>query len=243
MRFIPARTAVCTAADIECDLPAPRPPRNIQHHDRSGGGSCASRAAKTQSSAASSPSPRISSSASFGVISLMSWRNWCMRLTSLKKRSTIVVVLFHDFAFDVAIFLASYIIDERANFLGRQQHVAASDGAVQVRLITGKRRADIPRLNEDPRSCVDTGGQVDSGVVDDSPWIFVRSGTRRTDSGRAGWPCGAPGGAAGERDCSFERRLELRGGRVGAFAGRRHGARVVRGLSETGHGGIEEFRP
>src|SRR6516225_5720226 len=127
MRFIPARTAVCTAADIECDLPAPRPPRNIQHHDRSGGGSCASRAAKTQSSAASSPSPRISSSASFGVISLMSWRNWCMRLTSLKKRSTIVVVLFHDFAFDVAIFLASYIIDERANFLGRQQHVALTD--------------------------------------------------------------------------------------------------------------------
>jgi hypothetical protein len=49
------RTAVCTAADIECDLPAPRPPRNSQHHDRSGGGSCASRAAKTQSSAASSP--------------------------------------------------------------------------------------------------------------------------------------------------------------------------------------------
>src|SRR6516165_5234822 len=90
---------------------------------------------------------------------------------------------------------------------------------------------------------VDTGGQVDSGVVDDSSWIFVRSGTRRADSGRAGWPCGAPGGAAGERDCSFERRLELRGGRVGAFAGRRHGARVVRGLSETGHGGIEEFRP
>jgi hypothetical protein len=35
---------------------------------------------------------------------------------------------------------------------------------------------------------VDTGGQLDSGVVDDSPWIFVRSGTRRTDSGRAGWP-------------------------------------------------------
>src|SRR6516162_4672953 len=107
----------------------------------------------------------------------------------------------------------------------------------------GRAQPAIPRLNEDPRSCVDTGGQVDSGVVDDSPWIFVRSGTRRTDSGRAGWPCGAPGGAAGERDCSFERRLELRGGRVGAFAGRRHGARVVRGLSETGHGGIEEFRP
>ena len=60
MRDIPARTAVCTAAVIECDLPAPRPPRNSQHHDRSGGGSCASRAAKTQSSAASSPSPRIS---------------------------------------------------------------------------------------------------------------------------------------------------------------------------------------
>src|SRR5262249_36354141 len=103
-----------------------------QHHDRSGGGSCASRAAKTQSSAASSPSPRISSSASSGVISLMSWRNWCMRLTSRKKRLVIVVVLFHDFIFDVAIFLVSYIIDEGANFLGRQQHLAASDGAVQV---------------------------------------------------------------------------------------------------------------
>src|SRR5215471_15004699 len=126
MRFMPARTAVCTAADIECDLPAPRPPRNRQHHDRSGGGSCALRAAKTQSSAASSPSPRISSSASSGVISLMSWRNWCMRLTSRKKRSAIVVVLFHDFAFfhdftfDDAIFLASYVIEKRADYLGRQ---------------------------------------------------------------------------------------------------------------------------
>src|SRR5215472_9327783 len=137
MRDIPARTAVCTAADIECDLPAPRPPRNNQHHDRSDGGSCASRAAKTQSSAASSPSPRISSWASSGVISLMSWRNWCMRLTSRKKRSAIVVVLFYDFAIDDAIFLASYIIDERADFLGRQQHVAASDGAVQGRLARG----------------------------------------------------------------------------------------------------------
>src|SRR5215475_2591959 len=124
MRFMPARTAMCTAADIECDLPVPRPPRNSQHHDRSGGGICASRAAKTHSSAGSSPSPLISSSASAGVISLMSWRNWCMRLTSRKKRSAIAVVLFHDFAFDVAIFLASYIIDERADFLGRQQHVA-----------------------------------------------------------------------------------------------------------------------
>src|SRR5262252_4047396 len=128
MRDIPARTAVCTAADIERDLPAPRPPRNSQHHDRSGGGSCASRAAKTQSSAASSPSPRISSSTSSGVISLMSWRNWCMRLTSRKKRSAIVVVLFHDFAFDVAIFLAPYVIDKRADFLGRQQHVAFLGG-------------------------------------------------------------------------------------------------------------------
>jgi hypothetical protein len=50
----------------------------------------------------------------------MSARNRCMRLTSRKKRSAIVVVLFRDFTFDVAIFLASYIIDERANFLGRQ---------------------------------------------------------------------------------------------------------------------------
>src|SRR5262249_45046219 len=39
-----------------------------------------------------------------------------------------------DFTFDDAIFLASYIIDERADFLGREQHVAASDGAVQGRL-------------------------------------------------------------------------------------------------------------
>jgi hypothetical protein len=54
-----------------------------------------------------------------------------MRWTSHKKRSVIVVVLFHDFAFD-AIFLAYYIIDECA--LGRQQHVAASDGAVRGRL-------------------------------------------------------------------------------------------------------------
>src|SRR5262249_35469630 len=59
-------------------------------------------------------------------------------------------------AFDVAIFLASYIIDDRANFLGGQQHLAASDGAVQGRLITGKRRPDnrenllsarVPRQN------------------------------------------------------------------------------------------------
>jgi hypothetical protein len=43
--------------------------------------------------------------------------------------------LFHDFAFDVAIFLVSYIIDERASFLGRQQHVAASDEQFKVGLI------------------------------------------------------------------------------------------------------------
>src|SRR5262247_1254096 len=104
MRLMPARTAVCTAADIECDLPAPRPPRNNQHQSSSGGGNCASRAAKTQSSAASSPSPRISSSASSGVISLMSWRNWCMRSTSRKKRSAMAVILFHSFTIDDAIF-------------------------------------------------------------------------------------------------------------------------------------------
>src|SRR5262245_27992224 len=50
MPFMPARTPVCTAADIACDLPVPRPPRNNQHQERSGGGNCASRAAKTQSS-------------------------------------------------------------------------------------------------------------------------------------------------------------------------------------------------
>jgi hypothetical protein len=42
-----------------------------------------------------------------------------MRCTSLKKRSAIAVILFHDFALDAAIFLASYIIDERADFLSR----------------------------------------------------------------------------------------------------------------------------
>src|SRR2546430_321688 len=82
---------------------------------------------------------------------------------------------------------------------------------------------------------VDTGGQVDSGVVDDSPWIFVRSGARRTDSGRAGWPCGAPGGAAGERDCFFLRRLGLRGGRGGAFVWRRDRGRGGWGVLEGGH--------
>src|SRR5260370_29416162 len=81
---------------------------------------------------------------------------------------------------------------------------------------------------------VDTGGQVDSGVVDDSPWIFVRSGARRTDSGRAGWPCGAPGGAAGESGCFFVRRRGHRGGRVGGFVVRRHGAAVGGGRSEGG---------
>jgi hypothetical protein len=45
-----------------------------------------------------------------------------MRLTSRKKRSASVVVLFHDFAIDDAIFLTSYVIDKRADFLGRQQH-------------------------------------------------------------------------------------------------------------------------
>jgi hypothetical protein len=53
-----------------------------------------------------------------------------MRLTSRKKRSAIAVILFHDFAFDVAIFLASYVIDERADFLV-VANMAGSDGAVQ----------------------------------------------------------------------------------------------------------------
>jgi hypothetical protein len=58
----------------------------------------------------------------------MSRRNWCMHLTSRKNRSTIVVVLFHDFTFDDAIFPASYVIEKRADFLGRQQHVAFLGG-------------------------------------------------------------------------------------------------------------------
>ena len=39
-----------------------------------------------------------------------------MRLTSRKKRSAIAVVLFHDFTIDDAIFLASYVIDKRADY-------------------------------------------------------------------------------------------------------------------------------
>src|SRR5215831_10016151 len=142
MRFMPARTAVCTAADIECDLPAPRPPRNSQHHDRSGGGSCASRAAKIQSSAASSPSPRISSLASSGVISLMSWRNWCMRLTSRKKRSAIAVILFHDFAFDVAIFLASYILSTSARIFLVVSNTVLAAAAEHERHMIGEPRSN-----------------------------------------------------------------------------------------------------
>jgi hypothetical protein len=53
-----------------------------------------------------------------------------MRLTSFKKRSAIVVIPFHDFAFDVAIFLASYIIDERVDFIG-------FPGVVRLRFDTG----------------------------------------------------------------------------------------------------------
>src|SRR5215831_8419379 len=136
MRLMPARTAVCTAADIECDLPVPRPPRNNQHHDRSGGGSCASRAAKTQSPAASSPSPRISSSASSGVISLMSRRNWCMRSTSRKKRSAMAAILFHSFAIDdsdLSRLLLSTIarifsvVQQHVAFLGGIDHSAIAD--------------------------------------------------------------------------------------------------------------------
>jgi hypothetical protein len=58
----------------------------------------------------------------------MSWRNWCIRLTSRKKRSAIVVVLVHDFTIDDAIFPASYVIEKRADYLGRQQHVAFLGG-------------------------------------------------------------------------------------------------------------------
>ena len=60
--FTAARTAICTAADIECDLPVPRPPRKSQLQPRSGGGSCVWRARNTQSSEASSPSLFMNSS-------------------------------------------------------------------------------------------------------------------------------------------------------------------------------------
>jgi hypothetical protein len=39
----------------------------------------------------------------------MSRRNWCMRSTSRKKQSAIVVALFHDFTFDDAILVASIL--------------------------------------------------------------------------------------------------------------------------------------
>jgi hypothetical protein len=64
--------------------------------------------------------------------------------------------------------------------LTRRFESCHTDDAVRCEPVSATKFPAIPRLNEDPRSCVDTGGQVDSGVVDDSPWIFVRSGTRRT---------------------------------------------------------------
>ena len=42
------------------------------------------------------------------------------------RQVDVLVSQGHNFAFDDAIFLALYIIDERADFLGRQQHVANS---------------------------------------------------------------------------------------------------------------------
>jgi hypothetical protein len=74
-----------------------------------------------------------------------------MRLTSRKKRSAIVVILFRDFAFDVAIFLASYIIEKRADFLGRQQHVAFFGGIDhsdrrRYRPLPFGKRSDRPQL-------------------------------------------------------------------------------------------------
>src|SRR5215813_1146623 len=53
-----------------------------------------------------------------------------------------VVVLFHDFAFDVAVFLCLLCYRRACELSRSSAHVAASDGAVQGRLITGKRRAD-----------------------------------------------------------------------------------------------------
>jgi hypothetical protein len=100
-------------------LPAPRPPRNNQHHDRSGGGSCASRAAKTQSS--------------YQLIGFLRGHlvdfpaqlvhalNFTQKAISHRRRRPL-------FATSPSMMLASYIIDERADFLGRQQQVAAVKG-------------------------------------------------------------------------------------------------------------------
>jgi hypothetical protein len=81
-----------------------------------------------------------------------------MRLTSHKKRSAIVVVLFHNFAVDAAIFLASYIIDERGDFLGRQQHVAFFGGIDhsdrrRYRPLPFGKRNDRPELEKALAAC------------------------------------------------------------------------------------------
>src|SRR5262249_38852167 len=109
MRLIPARTAVCTACDIECDLPVPRPPRNSQHHDRSGGGSCASRAAKTQSSAQSSYQliGFLRSHLVDVPAQLVHAFNFTQKAISHGRHP------FHDFTIDDAIFSASYVMDKR----------------------------------------------------------------------------------------------------------------------------------
>jgi hypothetical protein len=77
-----------------------------------------------------------------------------MRLTSRRKRSAIVVILFHDFAIDDAIFLASYVIDKRAHFSSVVSNTWRSSAAVTPR---------SPTI-----SCL-TGGFESPGVTNRQP--------------------------------------------------------------------------
>src|SRR5262249_1496115 len=84
----------------------------------------------------------IITAVSSGVIPLMPRSNWCMRLTSRKKRSAIVVVLFHDFAFDVAIFLASYILSTSARIFLAVSDTVLAAAAEHERHMIGEPRSN-----------------------------------------------------------------------------------------------------
>src|SRR5262245_36879698 len=116
MRLMPARTAMCAAALIECDLPMPRPPRSSQHQSRLRGGSCAVRALNTHSSAMSLPRWPASVLRSASDSAATAARMSCKRCTSLKNRSfTFGRFLAHNHAFD---FLAGEQVEGAADFFG-----------------------------------------------------------------------------------------------------------------------------
>src|SRR6516165_4539260 len=128
MRLMPARTAVCTAADIECDLPVPRAPEKQPAPIKIG---------RRQWCIARGKDPvlgRVIAQSSYQLIGFL-WGHLVDVLAQLvhalnfmQKAISHCRRPFYDFAFGDAIFLASYIIDERADFLGRQQHVAFLGG-------------------------------------------------------------------------------------------------------------------